>query len=80
MARIGRRHKKKRKGDNKYIQKIIATATTQPLAKRQRIKYRRQGSDTIKETITIDAIELSRIQLRNAIYYVYVATLDATHE
>ena len=55
------------KGKNKYIKKIIATATTQPSTKRERTKYRRQGSDAIKETIAIDAMEPSWIQLQNVI-------------
>ena len=59
MARIGRRHKKIMKGVNKYIKNITATPNTQPSAKRQLTKYKRQGSDTVKETIATPAIHPS---------------------
>ena len=68
------------KGGNKYIKKVKTTPTAFPSAKRQRTKYKRQGSDAVKETIAIPVMHPSRIQLQNAIYYIYVATLDAPHE
>ena len=68
------------KGENKYIKQIKTTPTALPSTKRQQSKYKRQGSDTVKGTIAIPAMYPSRIQLWNAVYYIYVATLDTPHE
>ena len=61
-----------------------ATPLPQPSsAKRQRIRYKRQGSNTYKTTVTMEldqSLQPSDIHLRHAIYYVYVHVLDAPHE
>jgi len=80
MARIGRRPKKKMKAKYKYVKKVNLTTTALPSAKRQRTNYKRQGGFTDEGATAIPAMQPSRIHLRNAIYYIYVNTLDAPHE
>ena len=69
-------------GTISYIKKTIPLPQPSS-AKRQRIRYKRQGSNTYKTIVTMEldqSLQPSDIHLRHAIYYVYVHVLDAPHE
>ena len=79
MEGIGGKYKNKIQGTSIYIKKPTPLPQSSS-TKRQRIKYKRQGSNTCKTTIAMELEEPSDLHLRYAIYYVFVNLLDAPYE
>ena len=92
MGRIGRRKKSKMQGSSSYV-KNLSSASPSPTAlplhppsvKRQRVKYKRQGSHHPQINLSQElAEEVSQqtsynTSLRHAIYHHYIYGLDAPH-
>lgn len=84
MGRIGRRHKGKKMGSYDYVKKKRTLSNSQPTSpKRQRIAYKRQGSEIKIPDINAvppassQHVKVKKTSFQYAVYYYYVEWLDA---